>query len=77
MMSKITALHSHVLMTNSQNRVVISVLALHEILHETKIKRKAGVVIKFDFKKAYDKVSSDFLLQCLEKKVSIILGVSG
>jgi hypothetical protein len=44
--------------------IMNSVLALHDILHETKIKRKVGVVLKFDFEKAYDKISWDFLLQC-------------
>lgn len=32
------------------------IMALHEILHETKRKREIGVVLKLDFEKAYDKV---------------------
>jgi hypothetical protein len=28
-----------------------SILAPHEILHETKIKRKVGVILKLDFEK--------------------------
>jgi hypothetical protein len=32
------------------------VMALHEILHETKRRREVGVILKIDFKKAYDKV---------------------
>jgi hypothetical protein len=45
-----------------------SVLALHEVLHEIKIKRKVGVILKLDFEKAYDKINWDFLLQCLVKR---------
>jgi hypothetical protein len=45
-----------------------SVLALHETLHETKIKRKVGVILKLDFEKAYDKINWDILLQCLTKR---------
>jgi hypothetical protein len=33
-----------------------NVLALHEILHETKRRGEIGVVLKLDFKKAYDKI---------------------
>jgi hypothetical protein len=47
--------------------IMNNVLALHEILHETKLKRKVGVVLKLDFEKAYDKVNWSFLLQCLNK----------
>jgi hypothetical protein len=39
-----------------------SVLALHEILHETKKNRKTRVILKLDFEKAYDKVHWGFLL---------------
>jgi hypothetical protein len=42
-----------------------SVLALHEILHETKRNKRVGVVLKLDLEKAYDKVIWDFLIQCL------------
>jgi hypothetical protein len=33
-----------------------SIMALHEILHETKRKREVGVLLRNDFEKAYDKV---------------------
>ena len=33
------------------------VLALHEILHETKKGKVVGVVLTLDFEKAYDKVN--------------------
>jgi hypothetical protein len=36
--------------------IMIGVLALHEILHETKLKKECGVILKLDLKKAYDKV---------------------
>ena len=38
-----------------------SVMALHEILHETKRNKEVGVVLKLDFEKAYDKVNWNFL----------------
>jgi hypothetical protein len=46
--------------------IMNSILALHEILHETTKNRKTGVVLKLDFEKAYDKVDCGFLLKCLE-----------
>ena len=42
-----------------------SVMALHEILHETKRNKEVGVVLKLDFEKAYDKVNWNFLFDCL------------
>lgn len=50
-----------------KNRNIMSgVMALHEILHETKRQKRVGVVLKLDFEKAYDKVNCDFLLDCLK-----------
>ena len=46
--------------------IMNSVMALHEILHETKRKKKGGVVLKLDIEKAYDKVNWNFLLDCLK-----------
>jgi hypothetical protein len=37
------------------------ILALHEILHDTRIKKKDGLILKLDFEKAYDKISWGFL----------------
>jgi hypothetical protein len=45
--------------------IMNNILALHEILHEAKGRRKEGIVLKVDFEKAYDKVHWGFLLQCL------------
>lgn len=46
--------------------IMSGVMALHEILHETKRKKKVGVVLKLDFEKAYDKVDWDCLFSCLK-----------
>jgi hypothetical protein len=48
--------------------IMSGVMALHEILHETKRKKKCGVILKLDFEKAYDKVSWSFLMECLRMK---------
>jgi hypothetical protein len=36
--------------------IMSSIMALHEILHETKKSGEVGIVLKLDFEKAYDKV---------------------
>jgi hypothetical protein len=36
--------------------IMINILALHEILHETKRKGKIGIILKLDYEKTYDKV---------------------
>jgi hypothetical protein len=36
--------------------IMSGIMALHEILHETKKSRDVGIVLKLDFEKAYDKV---------------------
>lgn len=46
--------------------IMNGVMALHEILHETKRTNSTGVVLKLDFEKAYDKVNWEFLFKCLE-----------
>jgi len=46
--------------------IMNGVLALHEVLHETKRKKAVGVVLKLDFEKAYDKVNWSFLFDCLK-----------
>ena len=42
------------------------IMALHEILHETKKNKEVGLVLKLDFEKAYDKVCWEFLFNCLK-----------
>jgi hypothetical protein len=44
------------------------IMALHEILHDTRIKKKDGLIIKLDFEKAYDKLNWDFLFECLKQR---------
>ena len=45
-----------------KNRNIMDgVLSLHEILHDTKIRGKDGIVLKLYFEIAYDKISWDFL----------------
>jgi hypothetical protein len=44
------------------------IMALHEILHDTRIKKKDGSVLKLDFEKAYDKLNWDFLFECLKQR---------
>jgi hypothetical protein len=56
---------SHTAFLKGRN-IMNGILALHEILHETKKKRKVGVVLKLDFEKAYNKVHWGFLMHCLE-----------
>jgi hypothetical protein len=33
------------------------VMCLHEILHDTSVKKKEGLILKLDFEKAYDKIN--------------------
>jgi hypothetical protein len=51
-----------------RRNIMNNILAPHEILHETRKGRGEGIVLKLDFKKAYDKVHWVFLLQCLAKR---------
>jgi hypothetical protein len=48
------------------------VMALHEILHDTRIKKRDGLVLKVNFKKAYDKIIEIFFcLNALTRNVVI------
>ena len=44
------------------------VLALHEIIHEVKVRRQKGVFLKLDFQKAYDHLDWAFLRLVLERR---------
>ena len=46
--------------------IMNGILALHEILHETKKNKQVGIVLKLDFEKIYDKVCWGFLFDNLK-----------
>ena len=48
--------------------IVEGIMSLHEILHDTKVRKKDGLVLKLDFEKAYDKISWNFLFECLKQR---------
>jgi hypothetical protein len=48
--------------------ILEGVIVLHEILHELRVTKTKGVVLKLDFEKAYDKVHWDFLIDVLRQK---------
>jgi hypothetical protein len=48
--------------------IMDGVLSLDEILHETKIKRKDGVILKLDFEKMYDNISWSFLFESMKQR---------
>ena len=48
--------------------ILDGVLIVHEVLHELRVKKKEGIVLKLDFEKAYDKVNWSFLRDVLLRK---------
>jgi hypothetical protein len=48
--------------------IMDGVLSLHEILHDTKLNKKDGIILKLDLEKAYDKISWSFLFETLEQR---------
>jgi hypothetical protein len=51
-----------------KRNIMNNVLALHEILHETKEKGQTRIILKFDFEKTYDKVNWNFLMKYLRAR---------
>lgn len=45
--------------------ILDGVVILHETLHQSRVKRVEAVLFKVDFKKAYDKINWDFLVDVL------------
>jgi hypothetical protein len=50
------------------NHTTEGVLCLHEILHDTKRKKKDGIILKLDFEKAYGKINWDFLFEVMKQR---------
>jgi hypothetical protein len=50
--------------------ILEGVVILHEILHELRVKKLQGIILKLDFEKAYDKVRWNFMMEVLRKKIS-------
>lgn len=48
--------------------IMDGIMCLHEIVHDTRIKRKQGLILKLDFEKTYGKISWAFLYECLRQR---------
>jgi len=48
--------------------IMEGVMCLSEILHDTRQKKIEGLILKLDFEKAYDKISWNFLMDCLRQR---------
>jgi hypothetical protein len=48
--------------------IIDGVLALHEVIHELKVMKLGGILLKLDFEKAYDRVNWDLLTEVLCRK---------
>ena len=48
--------------------IMSGIMALHDVLHETKKRNMCGVVLKLDFEKAYDKVCWEFVFENLRMR---------
>lgn len=51
-----------------ERNILEGVVIIQEVLHELRISKTAGVIVKLDFVKAYDKVSWDFLEGVMRRK---------
>lgn len=50
---------------------------MQEVLHELTVKKQRGVLLKLDFKKAYDKVDWNFMMEVLKQKNFMTSGYIG
>jgi hypothetical protein len=50
------------------HNILDGIVVLHETVHELHTKKLNGVILKLDFKKAYDKIKWSFLQQTLRMK---------
>jgi hypothetical protein len=57
--------------------IMDGVLSLHEILHDTKSKKRDGIILKLDFEKANDKISWSFLFEARNKEGFVKNGATG
>lgn len=48
--------------------ILDGIVILHETLHELRVRKQKGVIMKLDFEKAYDKVQWSFLMEVMQKK---------
>jgi hypothetical protein len=48
--------------------ILEGVVILHEILHDFRVSKSKGIILKLDFEKAYDKVNWGFLVEVLKQK---------
>jgi hypothetical protein len=58
-------IHSNETTFMKGRNIVSGIMILHEVLHETKLRKNIGIVLKLGFEKAYDKVKWKFLFECL------------
>jgi hypothetical protein len=56
--------------------IMDGVLCLHEILHDTKIWKKDGIILELDFEKAYDELIWAFFMKLWNKGDLAKLGVN-
>lgn len=45
-----------------------NIVTAHELLHHVRITKQKGIFFKLDFKKAFDKVHWDFLIEVLHAR---------
>jgi hypothetical protein len=48
--------------------ILEGMVVLHEILHEIRVKNLKGIILKLDFKKTYEKVHWNYMMEVLRRK---------